>query len=116
MIQKIDLIRKVFEECTQLQYAAEILDDLLKLDGRVLKEACNRLKKINTNPFCGEELQDKHGMNLTGCRKEYFDGPRMRIVWEPYTEPNEHGYAAIVWSIGPRKSADAYHRAYKRRS
>lgn len=115
MIQKIDVIRDVFEQCTQIEYAEEVLDDLLRLDGSVLKEACNRLKKINGNPYCGEELQDKYGMDLTGCRKEYFDGTRMRVVWEPFGALNENGYLAKIWSVGPRKSVDAYHRAFKRR-
>ena len=115
MIQKITLITRVFEECSKIEYAEDILDDLMSLDGSVLKEACTRLKKINDNPFCGEELQNKYGMNLSGCRKEYFNGTRMRIVWEPYSEPNDYGYVAIIWSIGPRKSEDVYRRAYKRR-
>ena len=92
MIQKIDLIREIFEQCTNLEYAEEILDDLLKLDGSVLREACNRLKKINANHYCGEPLEEKYGMDLTGCRKQYFDGTRMRVVWEPYIRPNQNGY------------------------
>lgn len=116
MIQKIDLIREVFEQCTQIEYAEEVLDDLLKLDGSILREACNRLKKINSNPFCGEDLQDKYGMDLTGCRKEYFDGNRMRIVWEPYRKPNKNGYVTIIWSIAPRKGEAAYHQAFSRRA
>jgi mRNA interferase RelE/StbE len=115
MIQKISLITRVFEECNKIEYAEDVLDDLINLDGSVLKEACARIKKINDNPFCGEELQNKYGMNLSGCRKEYFNGTRMRIVWEPYSKPNEQGYVAIIWSIGPRKSKDVYRRAYKRR-
>ncbi|MDA8212042.1 MAG: hypothetical protein M0021_09220 [Clostridia bacterium] len=115
MIQKIDLIREVFEQCTQIEYAEEVLLDLLSLDGSVLREACNRLKKINNTPYCGEELQDKYGIDLSGCRKEYFDGTRMRIVWEPYKEPTQHGSIAKIWSVGPRKSEDAYRRAFKRR-
>ncbi len=115
MIQKIDLITQTFEQCTRIEYAEDVLDDLMKLDGSILKEACTTLKKINKNPFCGEELHNKYGLNLLGCRKEYFNGTRMRIVWEPYSEPNESEYVAIIWSIGPRKSADVYKRANKRR-
>ena len=115
MIQKIDLITQVLVECTNIEYAEDILDDLMRLDGSILKEACARLRKINHNPLCGEELHNKYDMDLSGCRKEYFNGTRMRIVWEPYTEPNEYGYIAIIWSIGPRKSEDVYRRAYKRR-
>jgi hypothetical protein len=56
MIQKIDLIRKTLTKCTHLEYAEEVLEDLLSLDGSVLKEACTRLLKINKNPLCGEEV------------------------------------------------------------
>ncbi len=116
MVQKIDLIKEVFEQCTCLEYAEDILADLLQLDGSKLKEACKRLKKINDNPLCGEELQNKYNMDLTGCRKEYFDGTGMRVVWETYSEPNEYGHVAMIWSVGPRKSYDVYKRTFKRRN
>ena len=116
MIQKIDLIGEVLEECRLIEYAEEVLDDLLQLDGSVLRAACKRLKKINENPIRGEALKNKFGLDLMACRKEYFDGNRMRIVWETYTSPNKGGYIAKIWSIAPRKREDAYRRACKRRN
>lgn len=113
MIQKIDLIRETLEQCLRLEYAEEVLYDLLELDGSVLKEACNRLKKINNNPFSGNVLQNKYGIDLSSCRKEYFLGTKMRIVWEPYN--TTEGYVAKVWCVGPRKDKEAYQRAASRR-
>jgi len=115
MIQKIDLIRKTLAKCSRLEYTEEIIEDLLSLDGSILKEACKLLQKINDNPLCGEELQDKYDLNLTGCRKEYFCGNRMRIVWQTYSKPNDNESEAVIWSIAPRKKEEAYRLACERR-
>ena len=88
------------------------VEDLLNLDRAIQKEALKQLVKIDRNPFAGQELGNRMGMNLTGYRKLYFHQKKYRIVWQVLAD----GKALIshIWGIGPRDKAQIYRLVMER--
>lgn len=105
-------MRDKLEIFDNLVFYEGAVEDLLKLDKTLQKEALKQLWKININPFAGRELGNRMGMNLTGYRKIYFHQKKYRIVWQALAD----GRALIlqVWGIGPREKAEIYRLIMKR--
>jgi mRNA interferase RelE/StbE len=89
---------------------AEARDDFRRLDrGRQIKVA-KLLKQLEANPYKGEHLGNKAGIDLTGYYKLYADKKKIRIVYTIL----EKDIVVKVIAIGPRKEMVVYHEAIRR--
>jgi len=89
---------------------AEARADFQRLDkGRKLKVA-KLLKQLESNPYKGEHLGNKAGINLTGYYKLYADKKKIRIV---YTIIEKEIVVKVI-AIGPRKEMIVYREAILR--
>ena len=88
----------------------EARDDFRRLDrGRQLQVA-KLLKQLESNPYKGEHLGRKAGIDLTGYYKLYADRKRIRVVYAVL----EKEVIVKVIAIGPRKEMIVYHEAIRR--
>ena len=81
-----------------------------KLDGRRKKLVAKQLLKLETNPFAGQHLGNKAGIDLSGFYKLYADQKRIRIV---YTVLKKEIVVKII-AIGERNALKVYKDAAKR--
>jgi mRNA interferase RelE/StbE len=89
---------------------AEAREDFQRLDkGRRLMVA-KMLKQLESNPYKGEHLGNKAGINLTGYYKLYVDHKRIRVVYTVL----EREIVVKVIAIGPRKEMIVYREAVLR--
>jgi mRNA interferase RelE/StbE len=89
---------------------AEARADFQRLDkGRKLQVA-KLLKQLESNPYKGEHLGNKAGINLTGYYKVYADKKKIRIVYIVI----EKEIVVKVIAIGPRKEMIVYREAILR--
>ena len=61
---------------------SEARKDFEKLDGSVRKSVLKKLVKLETNPYYGDMLGNKAGIDLTGYFKMYADDKRIRIIYK----------------------------------
>jgi mRNA interferase RelE/StbE len=84
--------------------------DFQSLDkGRKLQVA-KLLKQLESNPYKGEHLGNKAGINLTGYYKLVADKKKIRIV---YTVIEKEIVVKVI-AIGPRKEMIVYYEAFRR--
>ncbi|MCL4378252.1 MAG: type II toxin-antitoxin system RelE/ParE family toxin [Actinobacteria bacterium] len=88
----------------------EAKEDFKNLDGSLKKIVLKKLIKLETNPFMGEPLGNKAGMDLTGFFKLYVFKRKIRIVYEI----KEDILIIKIISIGKRENFLAYLHAYLR--
>jgi mRNA interferase RelE/StbE len=89
---------------------SEARDDFHRLDrGRQIKVA-KLLKQLESNPYKGEHLGNKAGIDLTGYYKLYADKKKIRIV---YTILEKEIVVKVI-AIGPRHEMIVYHEALRR--
>ena len=69
-----------------------------------------QLKKIIKSPELGKILGNKNGYNLSGCRKMYADGKKIRIVYRII----EDKIIIEVVAIGKRDDMEVYDKASQR--
>ncbi|MCL5986780.1 MAG: type II toxin-antitoxin system RelE/ParE family toxin [Actinobacteria bacterium] len=89
----------------------EAEEDFKKLDGSLKKHVLKKLLQLKTNPFLGEALGNKAGMDLTGYYKLYVFKKKIRIVYEL----KEATLIIRIISIGKRENFTAYLKAYLRK-
>jgi mRNA interferase RelE/StbE len=93
-----------------VQLIAEARVDFQNLDkGRKLLVA-KMLKQLESNPYKGEHLGNKAGINLTGYYKLYVDKKKIRIV---YTVVEKEIVVRVI-AIGPRQGMVVYREAIVR--
>lgn len=80
------------------------------LDGRQKLLIAKKLRQLETKPLLGKELGNKAGMDLSGYRKLYADGTRIRIVYEVI----ENAVVVFIVAIGERDEMAVYRSAAKR--
>ena len=85
--------------------------DFNKLDGREKLVVAKKLKKLSSNPFLGEELGKRAGIDLIGYFKLYADKKRLRIVYRCIGDQVD----LEIIAIGPREGLAAYRKAEKRK-
>lgn len=99
---------------TKTRYSVQFIDparrDFLNLDKGCRIKVAKLLKQLETNPFKGERLGNKAGIDLTGYYKLYADRKRIRIVYTVL----EHEIIVKVIAIGPRKDMLVYVEALRR--
>lgn len=90
-----------------LPQAAEEFDNL---DGSLKKLAAKQIDKITENPYLGEALGKKMGIDLTGYRKIYFSKKQYRIAYEV----QEEKILVLIVGIGKREKLEVYEMVAKR--
>ena len=90
----------------------EAEEDFKNLDGSLKKLVLKKLLQLETNPFIGEALGNKAGMDLTGYYKLYVFKKKTRIVYEI----KEDILIVSIISIGKREKFSVYLQAYLRRN
>ena len=88
----------------------EAREDFRRLDGGVRIQVSKLLKQLESNPYKGEPLGKKAGIDLTGYFKLYADKKRIRIV---YTIIESEVIVKVI-IIGPRKEMIVYYEAIRR--
>ena len=84
--------------------------DFNKLDGSLKKIVLKKLIQLKNNPFMGQPLGNKTGMDLTGYYKLYVFKKKVRIVYELMEEK----LIVSIISIGKREDFSVYFQAYLR--
>lgn len=96
----------------EIVFIEEAKKDYRKLDGSVKKYVDIAFKKMENRAHeLGEELTNKNGQNLIGCRKIKFRDLGIRIVYRIVGNKAE---IAEVIAIGKRKNDEVYKKAAKR--
>ena len=90
----------------------EAEEDFKNLDESLKKLVLKKLIQLETNPFIGEALGNKAGMDLTGYYKLYVFKKKIRIVYEIKKDI----LIVSIISIGKRENFSVYLQAYLRRS
>jgi mRNA interferase RelE/StbE len=89
---------------------SEARDDFRNLDRSRQIKVAKLLKQLETNPYKGEHLGNKAGIDLTGYYKLYADKKKIRIV---YTVLKREIVVKVI-AIGPRQEMIVYHEALRR--
>jgi mRNA interferase RelE/StbE len=89
---------------------AEARDDFRRLDRSRQIMVAKLLKQLESNPYKGEHLGSKAGIDLTGYYKLYADTKKIRIV---YTVLEKEIVVKVI-AIGPRKEMIVYYEAVRR--
>ena len=90
----------------------EAEEDFKKLDGSIKKQVLKKLIKLEKEPYTGEPLGNKAGIDLTGYYRLYLYKKKIRIVYEI----KEDIIIVRVISIGKREDFIVYLQAYLRRN
>jgi mRNA interferase RelE/StbE len=84
--------------------------DFEKLDGRRKVLVAKQLSKLEKNPFSGQHLGNKAGIDLTGYYKMYADKKKIRIVYSVHQDQ----IIVNIIAIGEREELAVYREAAKR--
>lgn len=88
----------------------EAREDFLRLDRGVQVQVAKLLKQLEVNPYKGEHLGNKAGIDLTGYYKLYANRKKVRIVYTVL----ENEVIVRVIAIGPRKEMIVYYESFRR--
>jgi mRNA interferase RelE/StbE len=84
--------------------------DFDSLDGSLKKIVLKKLIQLESNPFIGQPLGNKAGMDLTEYYKLYAAKKKIRIIYELMEEK----LIVSIISIGKRENFSVYLQAYLR--
>ena len=90
----------------------EAEEDFKNLDGSLKIIILKKLIQLEINPFTGQALGNKAGMDLTGYYKLYIFKKKIRIVYEV----KEEILIVSIISIGKRENFSVYLQAYLRKN
>lgn len=88
----------------------EAREDFHRLDRGQQIQVAKLLKQLESNPYKGEHLGSKAGIDLTGYYKLYADKKKIRIV---YTVLEKEIVVKVI-AIGPHKEMIVYREAVHR--
>lgn len=98
-----------------MAYKVELIpeagDDFNNLDGGVRKQIAKKIDALAENPFLGNPLGNKHGIDLTGFYKLYAVKKKYRIVYHLVGDSLE---IVEIIAIGKRDKEEVYRLAAKR--
>ena len=86
--------------------------DYKKLDGSIKKVVDKKVHELSDKPFLGEELGNKHNIDLTGFFKIYTAKKSFRIIYRLITP--EEVEIIEIWGIGKREKEEIYKLIGKR--
>ncbi|MEW6696193.1 MAG: hypothetical protein ACOY35_09395 [Bacillota bacterium] len=106
-LSDFEQVVELLEKCLWWHHKAVM--EFRALPQTVRLEAIQHLVGIVRKPSMGKALEFKHGMDLTGYRKVFFDGATRRIVYDF----GDDGRIRI-WSMGDRFELQAYKDTHRR--
>ena len=89
----------------KIQFIPEAAKDYSLLDGSIKKQVNEKIDKLKENPFLGEALGNRNGINLTGYYKIYAAKKSYRIVYRIIKGKIE---IVEIWGIGKRDKMGIY--------
>ena len=92
------------------KFHVEAEKELGKLNKSVQVLFTKTLKKILKSPELGIDLGNKNNLDLSGCKKMYFDNKRYRIVYKIIDDE----VMIYLIAIGKRDKMDVYRNASER--
>ena len=98
----------------KIELIPEAQIDYKKLDGSIKKLVNKKFDELFEKPLLGEQLGNKHNIDLTGFFKLYAAKKRIRIVYRLIT-PSKIEIIEI-WGIGKREKGEIYRIIGKRLS
>lgn len=102
--EKEELLRQ------NLKWHSKAKAEFLGLPRKLQIEVIDHLVKAVVIPGYGQDLENKFGMDLTGCIKIYFDEAKKRIVFEI-----DNDGKLKIWAVGKRNELGVYHDVNLRR-
>jgi mRNA interferase RelE/StbE len=96
----------------KIELIPEVQNDYKKLDGSIKKLVNKKLDELSDKPLLGEQLGNKHNIDLTGFYKIYIAKKSFRIVYRLIT-PSQIEIIEI-WGIGKRDKEEIYRIIGKR--
>jgi len=98
-----------------MAYKVELIpeagDDFNSLDGSVRKQIAKKIDSLSENPFLGEPLGNKFGIDLAGFYKLYVIKKKYRIVYHLIGDRLE---IVEIVAIGKRDKEEVYRLVAKR--
>ncbi len=98
----------------KIELIPEAQIDYKKLDGSIKKLVNKKLDELSEKPLLGEQLGNKHNIDLTDFFKLYAAKKRIKIVYRLIT-PSQIEIIEI-WGIGKREKGEIYRIIGKRLS
>ena len=92
------------------KFHPEAEKELVKLNNSVQVLFTKALNKILKSPELGIDLGNKNNLELSGCKKMYFDHKRYRIVYKIIDDE----VMIYLIAIGKRDKMDVYSKAGER--
>ena len=92
------------------KFHEEAEKELAKLNRSVQVLFTKALKKILKSPELGIDLGNKNNLELSSCKKMYFDNKRYRIVYKIIDDE----VMIYLIAIGKRDKMDVYAKASER--
>jgi mRNA interferase RelE/StbE len=98
-----------------MTYKVELIpeagDDFNNVDGSVKKQIAKKIDSLSENPFLGDHLGNKFGIDLTGFYKLYAIKKKYRIVYHFVGDRLE---IVEIIAIGKRDKEEVYRLVAKR--
>ncbi len=95
----------------KIELIAEAEEDFSSLDKSIQKQVSKKIDALPNNPYLGEPLGNKYGIDLTGFYKLYVAKKKYRIV---YRLLGEHIEVIEIIGIGKRDKEEIYRLVAKR--
>jgi len=96
----------------KIQFIQAAQKDYQKLDGSIKKLVNKKLDELSEKPLLGDQLGNKHNIDLSGFYKIYVAKKSYRIVYR-LISPNKIEIIEI-WGIGKRDKEEIYRLIGKR--
>jgi mRNA interferase RelE/StbE len=98
----------------RIEFIPAAQNDYRKLDGSIKKLVNRKLDELSEKPLLGEQLGNKHNIDLTGFFKIYVAKKSYRIVYRLITPSRIE--IIEIWGIGKRDKEEIYRIIGKRLS
>lgn len=95
----------------KVEFIPDAAKDFDALDKSIKREATKKIDALSENPFGGNSLGNKFGMDLTGFYKLYFAKKRYRIVYRLVGKQIE---VIEIIGVGKRDKEEIYRLVAKR--
>lgn len=96
----------------EIFFIPEARKEFKKLDNSIKQLVADKINNLKNNPYIGELLGNKLGLNLTGYYKLYVFNKKIRIVYEII----DKFLIVKIIAISKRDKFEAYFLADKRKT